>query len=528
MLKVVIADDEERICKLIQILAPWQALGLDACATASNGIQALELIEELKPDILLTDIRMPGCDGLTLIAQAKAIQPDLEIIVISGYAHFEYAQTSIQYGVSDYLLKPINKQLLTAALEKCANRCRSRQNFNLEREQLMKSKGDLFRLRANLIRDLMDQQITTVTGEKLDQIYHFHVKPEDAMQTVMLKICSPGVGQSPQTLSLIAERISEIFHRELGEICHDLLLDFRGETGYGVMSFAFAQRQQLRRAIRICQRSLESERELFGAVQICIALGTVELVDQLYRSFQNARLAMQERLIEGSGKILENIPAPSELPSQAILDRYSRNIMLAVDVLSMDAASSALEQMKSSAMAVENVRGRELINLVQTAAGIFTAALLGDNRDALLQEFYSQCGQCCCASQLFYALDNLQKRLMEQVIEQRQSEESRPIRMAKQYIQDHYADAITLDEVADSIGFSGSYFSTFFKKETGSGFNQYLISVRMEQTKNLLRNSDKPIAEICGLVGYQDLKHFSRVFHRETGMTPGEYRKIYK
>ena len=528
MLKVIIADDEERICKLIQLLGPWQDLGLNPCAIASNGIEALELIEQYKPDILVTDIRMPGCDGLTLIARAKLLQPNLEIIVISGYAHFEYARTSIQYGVSDYLLKPINRQQLADALEKCANRCRDRRSADLEREQLIKSKGNLTRLRSNLVRDLMDHQLTHVTAEKLDQIYHYYVEAQEVIQVAMIKFCSSGTKQSAKTLELLQQRTQEIFRREMGSYCHDLFLDFRDEDGYGIMSFPVQQKQQLRKSIRTFQRELESERELFGAVQICISLGTPESVENLNTSFENARIMMLERLIEGSGRILETIPEASELPSQAILDRYSRSILQAVEVLNPDAAWNALEQMKAGVMGVSNVRGREIMNLVHTAAGIFTAALVVDNRDSLLQDFYNQCSRCCSAAQVFEALSHLQGSLMKKVIEEKQFEESRPIRMAKQYIQEHYADAITLDEVADSIGFSGSYFSTFFKKETGSGFNQYLTGVRIEKTKDLLRNSDNPVTEICRMVGYSDLKHFNRIFHREIGMTPGEYRKVYK
>ncbi|MEG2187728.1 MAG: response regulator, partial [Clostridia bacterium] len=92
MLKVIIADDEERVCRMLQILPDWTALEMEVAATAANGIEALQAIERDPPDILITDIRMPGCDGLELIARAKQLAPEIEIIIISGYAHFEYAQ----------------------------------------------------------------------------------------------------------------------------------------------------------------------------------------------------------------------------------------------------------------------------------------------------------------------------------------------------------------------------------------------------------------------------------------------------
>lgn len=118
MLKVIIADDERLICRLVQTLADWDSLGMEVVAMAENGLEALELVQSRHPDILITDIRMPGCDGLELIRSAKQIMPDLEVVIISGYAHFEYAQSAMKYGAGYYLLKPIKQAELMETLEK--------------------------------------------------------------------------------------------------------------------------------------------------------------------------------------------------------------------------------------------------------------------------------------------------------------------------------------------------------------------------------------------------------------------------
>ena len=114
MVKLVVADDEERVCRLIVALGNWEELGIKVVGTAANGIQALELIRKEKTDILITDIRMPGLNGLELIEKVREISPDIKIMIISGYANFEYAQNALKQGVSDYLLKPINKDALNA------------------------------------------------------------------------------------------------------------------------------------------------------------------------------------------------------------------------------------------------------------------------------------------------------------------------------------------------------------------------------------------------------------------------------
>ena len=156
MIRVIIADDEKLICRLVQALADWDSLGMEVAGTAENGLEALQLVEALEPDILITDIRMPGCDGLELIRRAKELRPQLEVVIISGYAHFEYAQSAIQFGVGNYLLKPIKKEELMDTLRKMKERCEAR--FDKEEgmaQRHQNSQKDLRRLRSSLVKDLL-------------------------------------------------------------------------------------------------------------------------------------------------------------------------------------------------------------------------------------------------------------------------------------------------------------------------------------------------------------------------------------
>ena len=117
MISLVIADDEERICRLITALGEWEQLGIRVVSTAANGIEALEVITREQVDILITDIRMPGLGGMELIREVNQVSPQTRIIIISGYSNFEYAQTAIEYGVKGYLLKPIDRHRLVAEIE---------------------------------------------------------------------------------------------------------------------------------------------------------------------------------------------------------------------------------------------------------------------------------------------------------------------------------------------------------------------------------------------------------------------------
>ena len=186
MWKVIIADDEKLICRLIETLIDWRALDMEIVGKAENGLEALRMVKELQPHLLITDIRMPGCDGLDLIRQAREFSPELEIVIISGYAHFEYAKTAIAYGVGSYILKPVNQAELKKTLEKIVLRLEER--GRRERTEQDRENGQPVpqRLREGLIRDLLDGK-REFTEAELAQSYQFHVRDRQ-LQTFFLKL----------------------------------------------------------------------------------------------------------------------------------------------------------------------------------------------------------------------------------------------------------------------------------------------------------------------------------------------------
>lgn len=135
MIKVLIADDELRICELIFRLVDWEAMGMSVIAVAHDGRETIKIIKNEMPDIVITDIRMPGYNGVDVIRIGKEYNPEIQFIIISGYSQFDYAQNAIHYGVSDYLLKPVKEEELTKALMRIKNRIdKNNQMFNQVRK----------------------------------------------------------------------------------------------------------------------------------------------------------------------------------------------------------------------------------------------------------------------------------------------------------------------------------------------------------------------------------------------------------
>lgn len=527
MFKVVIADDEARICRLVRMLADWDALDMEVVGTAANGLEALSLVESLMPDILITDIRMPGCDGLELIEKVRRFVPKLEIIIISGYAEFEYAQTAIRYNVCGYLLKPIKKQMLMATLEKARENCRDRNTSKMAIEDLRRdSKRSQALLRERLVEDLFVKHLDAPTREQLRDDFGFPVY-DGSLLPFIVKIDYDPNAIADYSLSMIQNRVEEVCKTNILPLCLSGMLQFHDSWGYGLLNYAPQKHDEIRRALRHFLNLLEVQKSFFGSMEFSLAIGSeTKSVDALPTSIRKACLAICERLLEGTGRLLESVPQSHSPKPKELLTVYQRSIHRAVDSLDATQADNAADALRHEALQCPDIRGYELFDLVLSAARIFVPQIGADDA-TLLRAFTQRCELCGSAETLFLCLRDFQRQQIERVGARQENEAIRPIRIAKQYIQSHFHEPITLDDVCAATGFSVSYFSTLFKKETGEGFSKYLTRVRIEQAKTLLQTTNLSISEICARVGYNDLKHFTHTFKRLTSLNPGQYRKLY-
>ena len=308
MIKVVIADDEVRICQLILALVDWEALGLKVVGTAHNGLEAIAMVRTLQPNILITDIRMPGCSGLELIDQVKRDDQSLEIVIISGYAHFEYAQQAIKYGVGDYLLKPISKTELTATLQKLAGRiCAQRKNAEDEAQQKEKTQKDVALLRENLISGLLDQKNRKISIGELQEQYGLQVQ-DGVFQAFLLKMDCGREELSPTASVLLMEKAQEGLQQAVGGRCLEFVSAVQGFACAGILNYAPQKKEEVRRALKNCINQLELQKSLFRPVSFSVALGSGKSApEELDVSMKEALTLIEERIVYGTGRLYERM-----------------------------------------------------------------------------------------------------------------------------------------------------------------------------------------------------------------------------
>ena len=460
-----------------------------------------------------------------MVSKAREMIADIRMIIISGYAQFEYAQTAIKHGVSEYLLKPINQQELQNALS------RLKQDILVEKrektqEYIQGSRIDISRIQGSLIQDLLEEQDKTITEDVIRNQYHLDVQT-GSYQVFCMKMDYEISKMRKEDIQILEQKMKQILDCSMPRYCHEWVTVSKRGYVYGIMNFSPQNTEKIRNMLRECLNQLEAHKRLLGAVEFSLGLGgIVKSPGDLRKSLAEAKLAVGERVLEGTGKLLELKERKSTLFEQKLLDKFLKKIDCVLEMLSMDEIATAVDELYQSIQTTPQVRGWEIFELVESAGEIF-AMKIGNVPKEALQEFGELCQNSSSVEQLMHILRKFAEGLMEGVLRAREEDSSRPVRIAKQYIQNHYNEQITIEEVSDKVGLSPAYFSILFKKETEVGFAKYLMNIRMEQAKMLLRETGYSVAEICKKVGYNDIKHFGHTFEKVAGVKPTTYRKLY-
>ena len=496
--------------------------------TAANGIQALELIRKEKTDILITDIRMPGLNGLELIEKVREISPDIKIMIISGYANFEYAQNALKQGVSDYLLKPINKDALNESLTKMVNQIETARRTDMAFQDIQNERREeLIKLRNMLLHDLCHDRSLGLSEDILREKYYLNVQP-GLYQVLAIKQDAGENDSKEDTIELIWHKMEEILQREITKECYDFVTAIEGEYLYGLMNYPARNSEKIRKIVRSCFNQMIARNDYLGKTQLSLGIGfSVKEAENIKDSFVLANRSLAERLLEGNSKILEADASNGVLYEKKLVDKFTRNLGSALQTLDVEEIRNTINVIYNETMETPGVHGWEILEMIRQCGSIFIMRLDVPDKAELQKEFDNKCDNCVTVNALFTCLLDFMLTKVNQMIALREEDSVRPVRLAKQYIHNHYQEQITLEEVSDYVGLTPAYFSVMFKKETEIGFAKYLINERIEGAKDLLRESTLSVADICRKVGYNDPKHFTRLFEKNVGVKPTVYRKLY-
>jgi len=538
MCRVIIADDEPKVLLLIRNLIQWEELGLELVATANDGISALDLIEELHPDIVITDIRMPGYDGIELIEKAKALDPRIDFIIISGYRHFNYAQKAIRFGVEDYLLKPLKALEINQTLRKMTEKYKERDKAKQREEQYSaRIEDDAKKRQEQFIASLLAEKsdgAAPATVDSVNEEFGLDFKV-DAFQAFIVKTDVYYASLNPNVRKLLMEKSMGVIKDALQGKCHAFLLHPTEHGIYGLVNFSEAQKKTLRKAMVAIIDALQSQSELFDRIKVTIGLGhQAEAIDEMAASAKEAEYAVANRLIHGAGRIIDRTGGQesAELVRQMISAPVRSSLLKGVEILDDSEIRTVFDALAEQVAGNEAMTGKAIAALCEECVQILRFGLKSQNSvdewvDEKQADFFEKFGMCNTQKDVFQLLGSYASSLITHVAARRKSENSKPIREAQKYIQENFGSAINLESISQKAGFNATYFSLLFKKETGMNFLEYLTDVRIKEAKLMLADPRKSIADVAEAVGYSDVKHFSKLFTRSTGIHPSKFRKLY-
>ena len=531
MLKVFLAEDEFIIREGIKNNIDWQAHGYEFCGEASDGELAFPLIQKTRPDILITDIKMPFVDGLALSCLVKKELPETEIIILSGYEEFDYAKEAIQIGVARYLLKPINGETLLQEIDSVAEIILGKQKEKEIREKYQKE------MEENSLRDQMDLFQHLVTGDcSMEELLSVADKLD-------LKIMAPWY-------SIVLLKIQSMKH------------DYEEYSGSIVVVDERIAKLAEPEHVLVFDRALEGRAFLFKADS-----------EEELLAYQKEYLGDVKEVLSGYANLryfggigtpvnrLREIPASFEDASHAFAHRYlvAESCILDSSLLMQEGAAEQ-EDFRISAVNPEQIDRAKMQEFLRT----------GDLDEVIyfVDEFFGKLDGGAMKSRIFrqyITMDayfsiadflkglGLQKdeieapdqdssilqdeksamdyivRIMNKALVLREKRASSRyedvVSEVIHYIEDNYAqEELSLNLLASHVNFSPNHLSMIFSQQTGQTLIRYLTDYRMNRAKELLRCSSKKSSVISMEVGYKDPHYFSYLFKKTQGMTPTQYR----
>ena len=526
MYKVFLVDDEIVVREGIRSNFPWEETDFVLAGEAPDGEIALSMLQDVKPDILITDIRMPFMDGLELCRQVSRTMPWVYIIILSGYDDFAYAREAISLGVIEYLLKPVSGQELRGVLERIALRIqedkRRQASFLAYREQMAASSRIL---KEKLLTELYgganyERVLTSARSMQMNLLANHY----------LVMMLSPSPDPESEADMITAQGVLERLAEGSGGAAHLCRNFFGGGMGFVLLVMGDNPTDLEERAYGLAQ-SARYDVERSVGVKLLVAIGEeVKSLKDISKSLHNAREIL-EKLRAGKA---ENDPC--RIMGAQDMGREE------ISLPDMDAAPLA-EQLKYATQGdVDAILDKYVAGLgggaaqsVMMANYFFVEIMLAASRmvrdsQGVPQEIIPEAFR---AQNSLLTVDEvlpLCRGMLQKAIAFRDSRGSARygsvIRKAQAFIAEHYADSnVTLHDVASHVALSNNHFCTVFSQETGETFTEYLTAVRIGRARELLATTAMRTSDIAYAVGYNDPHYFSYLFKKNTGLSPRDYRK---
>lgn len=540
MVKMLVVDDEEIIREGICLAGEWAEHGIEVIGSAENGVEALEIIRTNKPDIILTDVVMPEMDGIELSRVIYEEFPDIKIILLSGYNDFQYARSALEFRVSNYLLKPAKLEVLQAEVLKLKTK------IEMEAEK---------RLKDELMVQKLERSLPLLREQYLNQIIYYGAMDQEKVQTefdyLEIELSTDNTGVMVLQLDNCSRKKQYAYKEEyyitklkLKELCSNVMeygnkhVIFEDREERTVILFNFSYDKTCSDNIELIMKKAEKiQKESRRQLGLSMSAGIGRLqknANGINEAYKEAVSALEYKFYMGNESVIYigdvDLPDnfsyyyPQHIESDIIMNVRAGNFMKACELV-----ESFFEELQAEGRYKPEeflCEGLFLLN------GISRVTLENerefkseDSMNAVNIMLKSRDMHFNTLEELKCYILNIVKKITDSINANRQLRNRSLIQNAKDYIKRNIGSDISLIAIANELYISPNYLSFLFKEEAGENFKDYMLKVKMEKAKELLKDMNFTLNQIAVNIGYCDGRYFSHVFKKYSGMSPEEWRE---
>lgn len=524
MLKILIVDDEVLERKALTKIISNYAEDAVVIGEAPNGRRAIEMADENRPDIIFMDIKMPGIDGVEAIKQIKKIDAAIRFIMVSAFNTFEYAKEVMQQGVKEYILKPSRKQDILDSLKRVAGEILEERKQREEQQSLRKNLDRAVSIaQKEWVSSLLLNQVQDITFDEWSQLLGVEI----SSGYIMIFLLNPTSGNE---LSSSEKQHWYTWLRNALKLVvkkQEYMMGPMNDTQVPVLflckktpeNFHFKKNAQ---AVMEDIISLFKKENIKGELKIA-AGHLYHQAHELHRSYHDANTTLNQLLqIINRKYLFSSKQENTELPSVSALLEIEKKLLEAIRQGDINEVLHIFDSYVTSHVSNEKLTAQDVKNSFNELFILISRMLhelgIGPQKKPHIED----------SDEVLWILDKGKAYLLAlvgQVQVWRNNHAKGMLHKAKDYIETHYADSITLEQVAEYVELSPFYFSKLFKERFGMTFIDYLTEIRINKAKAEMEHQGKSLKEICFSVGYKDPNYFSRVFKKQTGLSPSEFRK---
>lgn len=517
--KVLVVEDETWVRRGLLHLIPWNDLGLELISEAEDGEAAYEMAMNLRPDIVILDMNMPGWDGRELMRHLYKSAPDLIIIVISGYSDFEYTREAIRYNTFEYLLKPVKKDELVSVLTKAIQHIDERANTSESLTPEAWLYNQLFRGYSDSEEELA--RIGVNQRERIERL----IQLDKVIGIIQLENGSWGDS---------LEKVVSIFKKRLemnGNEQENVYYLFNSPENPNEAVFVLSDQQFQMKYVKTMLQSVVKD---LAVEEISVSIAVTDMIkktDEIRKAFFKAQKILSGKSVRSTQQLLDS-QEPSLKTTSFYPQEAEHRFLMALQNGNIKSAETALHDFF---LALDHQK--ITVGMLRQAALLFIHSVekWTSSYDSNL-EFI--CGyNPLSISERFKVLNspsNMKGELMEMWLPDlpeffRSTLNTGGFQITKdvvKVIENSYYLPLSLQEIAESRHMNADYLSRLFKKVTSSNFVDYLTDYRINKAKQFMETSHYKNYEIASMVGYEDYRYFSQVFKKRMGMTIGEYRQV--